>query len=750
MRDGEVDRYRIGVDLRRENNVPVFHLHEDLVLDREAWQAGANNSLAFENVGLRAQELFISNAGQRVELRTDADGDRLEFSKFELRTIGGMMHSVDSLALFKGTLDGTVLLPIRDNVRAMADLQVSELEVMDIPFGTLKAQFAEERVNVYKGTFSLDHTANRVDADAVVDLSGASPHITVASNLDLHDLSAFRPFVKDYLFDLGGTMTGELSYAQQGDRITVTGYTAFDDALIGLVQTGSVYRIPQDTVHFDKEGLTLDGLEALDANGNRFRLDGRVITAAVPRLDLRLRTDRFLLVNSTAKDNPSFYGKLFGSIDLHIGGTANVPSVKGNVGVLDSTNMSIVLPGSKVDLIDHEGIVQFTAELDPRDSLKAGSDGAMLRDSLAAQLPGIDLDLRIVLDRRAHFAVVLDPTTGDQATFNGEADLIFRYNPDGDMYLQGPFTVMGGGYDVEFYGLVKKQFTFVPGGTIVWDGDPLAGRMDIQAKYSTTAAPYPLVANSRGGLTEGERNTLQVRLPFDVLINMREAVQSPVISFGLDMDRLVRNSYPQVNSVLDQLSKPASSEELNRQVFGLLVLNTFIENESSTEQGGSSLGTTAAQNSVNGLLTQQLNRLAGNGIKGMDIELGVNTYDQTEGGQSYSRTSVDYKVTQRILNDRVSIEAGGSVGSNEKNSSAAGVSNTNAPQYAIAYSITEDGRLRLRLYHENAYDMYDGAIVNNGVAIMLSRDFEPHGRERERRRKAILEQRAVKRDAEQK
>ncbi len=752
MRDGEVDRYRIGVDLRRENAVIILHLHEDLVLDREVWLAGANNAISIESVGLRAHEFFISNAGQRVELSTGADGDRLEFSDFELRTIGGLIYSVDSLALFKGTLDGTLVLPIRDNVRAMADMQVSKLEVMGVSFGTLKAQFEEGNANVYNGTFALDHPANQVSADAMVDLSSATPHISIASDLDLHDLSAFRPFVKEYLFDVGGTMTGELNYTQQGDRIVVTGYTAFEDALIGLVQTGSVYHIPRDTLHFNKEGLALHDLEVRDADGNQFHLDGRVLTAAAaaPRLDLQLRTDRFLLVNNTAKDNPTFHGKLFGSIDLHIGGNANVPIVKGNIGVLDSTDMSIVLPGSKVDLIDHEGIVQFTAELDPRDSLKAGGDGAMLRDSLAAQLPGVDLDLRVALDRRAHFAVVIDPTTGDKATFSGEADLVFRYNTDRDMYLQGPFTVMGGGYDVEFYGLVKKQFTFVPGGTIVWDGDPLAGRMDIQAKYSTTAAPYPLVANSRGGLTEGERNTLQVRLPFDVLINMRETVQSPVISFGLNMDRLVRNSYPQVNSVLDQLSKPGNSEEMNRQVFGLLVLNTFIENESSTEQGGSSLGTTAAQNSVNGLLTQQLNRLAGNGIKGMDIELGVNTYDQTEGGQSYSRTSVDYKVTQRILNERVSLEAGGSVGSNEKNSSAAGVSNTNAPQYAIAYSITEDGRLRLRLFHENAYDMYDGAIVNNGFAIMLSRDFEPHGRERGRRRKAILEQRAVERGEEQK
>jgi hypothetical protein len=258
------------------------------------------------------------------------------------------------------------------------------------------------------------------------------------------------------------------------------------------------------------------------------------------------------------------------------------------------------------------------------------------------------------------------------------------------------------------------------------------------------------VANARGGLPESERNALQAPLPFDVLINIREAVQAPNITFGLDMDRQVRNSYPQVNSVLDQLAKPGNQEELNRQVFGLLVLSTFIENESGTETGGSSLASTAARNSVNGILTQQLNRLTGQGIKGMDIQLGVNTYDQSEGGESYSRTTVDYKVTQRILNDRVSIEAGGSVGYNERKQDVSAMSNTKAPQYAIAYDISEDGRLRLRVYHENAYDLYDGELVNNGVAIMLTRDLEKNAKELERRRQEVLKQQRGERTEESK
>ena len=78
------------------------------------------------------------------------------------------------------------------------------------------------------------------------------------------------------------------------------------------------------------------------------------------------------------------------------------------------------------------------------------------------------------------------------------------------------------------------------------------------------------------------------------------------------------------------------------------------------------------------------------------------------------------------------------------------MSNTKAPQYAIAYDLTADGRLRLRAYHENAYDMYDGELVNNGVAIMLTRDFEKNGKELERLRKEVLMQREAERKREEK
>lgn len=737
--DGEREQYKVGLSLRREAGVPVLHMDQVFKLNHRDWTAHPENALRLTDDGPRAEHFELQSNGERLALRTGTQRNHIELTDFRLSTLSELVNSSDTTAVVRGRTTGTISLPFTEQARLGADLTIVGLEAMGTRIGDLRLQASELQTDHYRAQIALTDPRNNLQAKVDADLTGAEAIIRGDAELGFNDLSFLKPFVSDYLFSLSGGLSGNLRYQQQGDDMRIMGRTIFNDARVGVIQTGAVYRLPKETMVFDERGILFENVAVLDSSGNRFKLDGRILTTTgdQPQLDMRLRTERFQLVNSTIEQNDMFFGDLFGSIDLKIEGPAISPVVKGDVGILEGTSLSIVLPGSKVELVEHEGIVLFTDDYGAPDSLDTGSDSRMLRDSLAAQLPGVELDLRIRLDKRARFAVVIDPTTGDQATFSGEADLVFRYTPDGELYLRGPFTVAEGGYTLEFYGLVKKRFELVPGGTVRWDGDIMNGQMNIQARYRSETAPFALVANARGGIPESERNRLQQRLPFDVLINIREQLSAPEISFGLDLDRMSRNSFPQVNSRLEELSQQANEEELNRQVFGLLVLNTFIQDETGDSGPSTSLATTAARNSVNALLTDQLNRVTGNVVKGMDIQLGVNTYDQAAGGELYQRTSVDYKVSQRVLNDRVTIEAGGSVGVDERGQNVSGVSNTRAAQYAIMYDLTKDGRLRLRAFHENAFDLYDGEIFNNGIAIMLTREFEENMRSREKRREAI-------------
>ncbi|MBL0127642.1 MAG: translocation/assembly module TamB domain-containing protein [Flavobacteriales bacterium] len=248
------------------------------------------------------------------------------------------------------------------------------------------------------------------------------------------------------------------------------------------------------------------------------------------------------------------------------------------------------------------------------------------------------------------------------------------------------------------------------------------------------------MANSTGTLSDAERNHLSSRMPFEVIIHIDGEMKKPDIGFGIDLPREFRNSYPQVNDQLDQLADRSREEERNRQVFGLLVLNSFIQDEGAGGAPSSGIASSAARNSVNGILTDQMNKLTGRFVKGVDVQLGVSTMDQAQGDQVYQRTSVDYKVSKSFLNKRLSFEVGGSVGVDENKGNASNVGSTRAAQYAIIYDLREDGKYRLRGFYENAFDLYDGEITDSGIAIMHTLDIEENQKARDAARDVVRQQ----------
>lgn len=729
-------QYRIGTELRTLEDIRSLHIQEDLILNGERWSAHPDNLLRFTRP-LQAENMVLSAGKERVAFITGTTSTKVEFSDLELGTFSRMISTEDSTEFANGILTGEVILPDPETGKpTTGTVQLRDLSIRGVGIGTLDLEGTRTNSGPLQLQARLEHPQNKLDAWAEIRRSDITD-IKAKVDLQFNDLSFLQPFLADLLYELKGGLQGDIAYEQRGDNVDLEGEINFQNTTVGTILTGATYTMPNERLTLDRNGVHFRSVQLVDSLGNRFLVEGDVRTDELldPKLDLEVRTERFRLISSTIEQNPVFYGDLLTSMDLRIEGPVRRPTVSGDIGILEGTSFSVVLPGSQVELIGSEGIVVFTDDLDRDDTLTTGSNSRALRDSLQARLPGVVLDLRLKVDPAAKFAAVLDPTTGDQATFSGEGDLVFRYDPSGEMYLSGPFTVSEGGYTLEFYGLVKKRFDLIKGSSIRWSGDIMEAEMDVRALYISNSAPYPLVAGPSIGITDAERNRLQQPIPFKVIISVNGSIDDPSVDLGLDLEKDLRNSFPQVSDRLDQLQQPGSVEQRNRQVFGLLVLNSFIEDEANGGAPSNSIATSAARNSVNGLLTEQMNKLTGNVVKGVDISLGVNTYDQTSGAQTYQRTSLDYKVSKRILNDRLSFEVDGSVGVDEGRNVVSNVSNNRTAQYAILYDLTEDGRFRIRGFQENAFDLFDGEIRNSGVAIMFTKEFEENSRAREQARK---------------
>ncbi|MBL7985140.1 MAG: translocation/assembly module TamB, partial [Flavobacteriales bacterium] len=724
QRPEEAPTYELAVVLTRDIGGNAIHVLPDgLVLNGTPWTADPLNKVRFLTSGPESEHFDLRGDGQHISMVTAGEGTQLTFDQFQLGTLLNIVRTNDSTAIAEGELTGEVAFPGSSGAGLKADLGITQLKAMGHLLGDLRINATEPRPDHYLAAVELANGPNELDADVDADVSGARPVLDASVKVAFTDVGFLQPFVQTFLYELGGGLAGDVRFRMSEGTPALDGDLRFRDARMGVSATGSLFRLRDEAVHFDRHGIHLDRFTLRDSLDNAFTLDGDIHTTDLRdmRFDLSLRTDAFQLTRKRVGGNDLFHGDVFTRLDLTVTGTSELPVLKGDIGVLENTDLSIILPGSRVSLVSSEGVVIFKDSLQV-DTL-AVTDGQLLRDSLESRLKGIDLDLAIRVDKRASFTVVLDPTTGDAASFKGEGDLRFRYNAQGEMYLSGPFTLAEGGYTLEFYGLVKKRFELVEGSTVVWDGDPLAAVLGIKARYRSESAAYPLVA-STGSYSQAEQNRLQQRLPFDVIISVDGDLTKPDIDFAIDLERSYRNSYPQVSSRLDQLAGSSGREERTKQVFGLLVLNSFIQDEGSGGAPSSGIATTAARNSVNGILTDQMNKLTGRYIKGVDISLGVNTVDQAAGDATYQRTSVDYKVSKSFLDERLSFEVGGSVGVDEQEDRVGNVSSTRAAQYVVYYDLTRDGRYRLRGFYENAFDLYDGNITDSGVAIMYTRDFE--------------------------
>ena len=157
---------------------------------------------------------------------------------------------------------------------------------------------------------------------------------------------------------------------------------------------------------------------------------------------------------------------------------------------------------------------------------------------------------------------------------------------------------------------------------------------------------------------------------------------------------------------------------------GLLVLNSFIPDDPSAADGGGVDVGREARKSVSKILSQQLNNLAGNLIKGVDINFDLQQNEDYSSGSARESTTLNVGVSKNLFNDRLTV----AVGSNiylEGDKSAGNNTSALVGDVSVEYKLTRDGRYRIRVYQRNANEtIVQGQVVETGAAFMIVMDYD--------------------------
>jgi len=530
-------------------------------------------------------------------------------------------------------------------------------------------------------------------------------------------LKAAQPFVRDIVSGLSGMATGNLTLRGSASKPEVRGSLGIKNAAMRYSEYGTGLRIPDETIVFDEQGILLDKFTITDTLNNPAVIDGRIFTTDYQayRFDLRLNARNFRAIGDRLKAEQSIYGPASIDARLNVKGDANLPVIDGTVRVRDNSSVTFIVPSEDPQVVSRRGIIQFIDRDNPVDSSLLANRNS--KDTVAEEaLKGISLSISAEITPESSMTIVLDEDNGDSLRVKGAATINLTIDPSGKTSMTGRYTVSEGVYILSLNQFIKRKFNIVKDGTITWTGDPTSATLDLSALYNVTTTAEPLM-NSTQNVPAG---TLKQRLPFEVYMNIEGEMLQPAISFKLDMPEREQNVFDGV--VYNRIKQINNDEsELNKQVMGLLVLNNFIgDNPFSSLSSGTS-AETVAKGAAGKILAQQLNTLAGNLIKGVDVNFDFEQRQDYATGDNADQTNLNVGVSKSLFNDRTTVTVGSSVpveGSTNQNTSGL------TGNVTVEYKITRDGRYRLKIYRRNDNQtIVDGEVIETGVGFTLVMDY---------------------------
>jgi hypothetical protein len=227
-------------------------------------------------------------------------------------------------------------------------------------------------------------------------------------------------------------------------------------------------------------------------------------------------------------------------------------------------------------------------------------------------------DVDVTANPMVNFKMILDDLTGDEIKGRGRGDLNIKAGSSEPLSLNGGFEIEDGSYLFTFQSFFKKPFVIKKGGNnyIKWSGDPYKAKINFDAQYTAEKVSFSPLANS----LPVDPNIAKVRGDVYVVASLTGDLFKPDIKFSLDFPASSPAvSDPVFSFNIHQMEK--NPNEMNKQVFYLIVLNSFAPSELGTSSTAASsfnfseIATNTISGIFVGVVNSELNKILGKLLK---------------------------------------------------------------------------------------------------------------------------------------
>jgi len=693
----------------------------NLILNKSNWNIPADNSMILVNNNqLNFNNFKIDKNNQSIAITDKADNIEkthvaINYKNFKISEVLNYLNPDKQIA--NGILNGTFILeePFNDT-GIVADLQVDQFKVLKTDLGKLSVDAKSLGGNKY------DFNANLKEGDINLELVGDYIVANNDANLNLDirlnefKMKALNTLSLGEIKDTNGSFSGDFKVTGTVSNPNYKGNLNFNNADFTIKKLNTKFSLQNENLRLDNEGLYLSKFTILDANRNSLVLSGKIMTESFinPEFDLQLRAKDFRLLNAKKEDNPSLYGLATFNANADLTGDLQIPKLSANVTLGSDTNVTYVLPTAYASVENRDDVVVFVNRENP-DAILTQTE------EKSAVITGFDIFAKLNVNKEASVTVVIDEDTGDNFNVSGDGEFIFNMVPNGRLSLTGTFEIASGHYELNLYGLVNRRFNLAPGGRVSWSGDPFDASLDVSAIYKIETTASPLMAAQISDEDPSVKNKFKQVLPFNVYLNIDGDLLQPKISFNLDMPEDEQGAVGgQVYGRVQQVNQ--QEEELNKQVFSLLVLNRFYPDSGS--DGSSGGFATIARDNLNDAVSGQLNAFSDKilGNSGIELDFDLNSYTDYQGTSATDRTQLGVTAQKKLFNDRLTVRVGSDV--DLQGSSQTGDETPLIGNVSLEYKLSEDGRYRLKGFRKSEFEnVIDGQTIVNGIALIFTQEF---------------------------
>ncbi len=725
---------RINLDgsltLPDSQNFELRFEQSDLGLFQQPWTIQEGNYLIFGPQYIDTENFAIRSGRRSIRLNNFGEnGLNLDLLNMDLSLIDSLWdyQPLD----FRGDIDINVFVRdvfLQEDIRA--ELRSDTFLINGDDYGYLRIDLAaanpRSQVTAYmalnQDTSQLiaEGTYNLADLAEAPSAAQAKGYLDLETTVSGYPLDLARYWIGGSVSDIQGIFDARMAVTGPVKKLDVSGFIEARGGGLTIDYLKTRYTFPYNRVAINNRLFDLEGGKIFDRFGNVARLSGGVTHDRLKNLGLNatINTNRFLALDLGPLDNELFYGRALGQGVIRFTGNFRQPDIYVNATVGEGSRLSIpVSYGSSGGSLENVRFVD-------RRIYKDGDDRRT-----ASEPTGVSLKMDLTVTEEAVGEIIFDEEVGDVLQGQGNGDLQLNIPRDGELEMFGDYNITSGSYLFTFQRIVNKRFSVRPGGQVTWTGDPFQATLDIEADYEDLRTPIAnfiqeyIETNPNDDVLNSASQATEV----DLILQLDGPLTQPDINFDLDFPNLnpLLKSYADNKRQLLLLDQ----NELNRQVFGLIVAGQFLPSDLSFGVSDAAINTVSEW--LSNYFSLLVNDLVRNAfgedafISSFDFDFAYNSFRNSSAVQSVDgRSSAVEFTVSREFNNRWRFSHDLNVFNNNQLGGLASSGTFVGNDLAIEYVLNTARTLRLRFYERLEPDIAGDSRIQIGTGLSWRREFD--------------------------